>query len=257
MAKNFGARTNNKYKVISSTPSVNKTPRGPNIVDVPYDVQQDLSKAEGTSPNVNFNGDPVYVKTSHSTKVTGDKDGSHGGVKSGTVEAQSDPIEASSSVFVNGKAVVRVGDKQHMQGKNTIGKVTSGESGSAAHITDEGKVVGLTQPEPIPKPYSKNKPTNNPMSSGALGSRTGSPVLVGSGKLLYSQTDMTLIAPMNIQLQRVYVSDGRTGIFGRGWSSDYEQRFARTDASTLTLSYPDGRVFGFTLTEEGFEDRDA
>lgn len=43
MAKNFGARKNNKYKVISSTPSV----------------------------------------------------------KSGTVEAQSDPIEASNTVFVN------------------------------------------------------------------------------------------------------------------------------------------------------------
>jgi uncharacterized Zn-binding protein involved in type VI secretion len=120
-----------------------------------------LSKAEGTSPNVNFNGDPAYVITSNSTKVTGDKDGSNGGVQSGTVGGQSDPIEASSSVFINGKAVVRVGDKQYMQGKNTIGKVTASESGSAAHITDDGHIVGLETPTPIPKPYAKNKPTNN------------------------------------------------------------------------------------------------
>ncbi len=70
MAKNFGARKNSKYKVVSTSPSVNKTPRGPTIVNVPYDVSQDLSKSEGTSPNVFFNGDPAYVKTSHSTKVT-------------------------------------------------------------------------------------------------------------------------------------------------------------------------------------------
>jgi hypothetical protein len=172
MAKNFGARKNSKYKVVSSSPSVNKTPRGPSTPSIPYDVQQDLSSAEGVSPNVFFNSDPVYVKTSHSSKVTGDAQGSAGGVKSGTVGAQSDPIEASPSVFVNGKAVVRVGDVQYMQNKNTVGKVTTSESGSAAHITDEGKIEGNTQPEPIAMPYAKNKPTNN-KGSGSLGSHNG------------------------------------------------------------------------------------
>lgn len=257
MAKNFGARKNNKYKVISTSPSVNKTPRGPAIVNVPYDVQQDLSKAEGTSPNVFFNGDPAYVKTSHSTKVTGDKEGSHGGVKSGTVEAQSDPIEASSSVFINGKAVVRVGDKQYMQGKNTIGKVNGQSAASPATITDDGKIVGLETPPPIPKPYAKNKPTNNPTTSGALGSRTGSPVLVGSGKLLYTQTDFSLIAPLKIIFKRLYVSDGRMGMFGMGWSSVYEQRLISSDPSTLTLSYPDDRSFAFTFIDDVFDDSDA
>ena len=146
MAKNIGARKNANFKVISTTPSVNKTQRGSVVVNVPYDVQQDLSSAEGTSPNVFFNGDAAYVKTSHSTKVTGDSAGSLGGIKSGTVGAQSDPIEASSSVFINGKAVVRVGDMQYMQGKNTIGKVNGSASTSAARITDDGKFFLTNNP---------------------------------------------------------------------------------------------------------------
>ncbi|MCX6060708.1 MAG: DUF4150 domain-containing protein [Campylobacterales bacterium] len=255
MAKNFGARKNSKYKVVSSSPSVNKTPRGDSTPDIPYDVQQDLGGADGTSPNVNFNGDPVYLKTSHSTKVTGDKDGSSGGVKSGTVGAQSDPIEASPSVFVNGKAVVRVGDKQYMQGKNTVGKVVSGESGSAGHITDEGKIEGSTAPEPIPMPYTKNKPTNN-SKSGSLGSRTGSPVLLASGKLFYAQSDAELIASVGFGIRRTYLSDGRTGMFGRGWQCSYETRLIRSDPHTLSLIFTDDQTFRFTYAEKGFIDTD-
>ncbi len=253
MAKNFGARKNSKYKVVSSSPSVNKTPRGSSTPNIPYDVQQDLGGSDGTSPNVNFNGDPVYLKTSHSSKVTGDKEGSSGGVKSGTVEAQSDPIEASPSVFVNGKAVVRVCDKQYMQGKNTVGKVTSGENGSAGHITDEGKIEGSTAPEPIPTPYAKNKPTNN-KGSGSLGSRTGSPVLLASGKLFYTQSDAELIAPIAFGIRRTYLSDGYTGIFGRGWQCSYETRLMRSDPHTLSLIFTDDHRF--TYAEKGFIDTD-
>ena len=264
MAKNFGARKNSKYKVVSSSPSVNYTPRGSSTPKIPYDVQQDLSKADATSPNVFFNSDPVYLKTSHSTKVTGDKQGSKGGVKSGTVEAQSDPIQASPSVFVNGKAVVRVGDVQHMQNKNTVGKVTTSESGSAAHITDEGKIAA-TAPEPIPMPYPKNKPTNN-KGSGVLGSRTGSPVLLKSGKLLYTAIDTNLIAPFPFNLQRTYLSDGIRGMFGNGWQCAYETKLipeghenlfeVRTDPQTLSLVFVDDQTFRFTYSDKGFIDSD-
>ncbi|MDD5084404.1 MAG: DUF4150 domain-containing protein, partial [Candidatus Moranbacteria bacterium] len=256
MAKNFGARKNSKYKVVSSSPSVNKTPRGDSTPDVPYDVQQDLSVADAVSPNVFFNGDPVYVKTSHSTKVTGDEKGSKGGVKSGTVSAQSDPIEASPSVFVNGKAVVRVGDVQYMQNKNTVGKVTTSESASAAHITDEGKIEGNTQPEPIAMPYAKNKPTNN-SGTGTLGSRTGSPVLLKSGKLLYRVSDAAFIAPIRFDLQRVYVGDARNGMFGNGWQCAYETRLIRSDPHTLSLTFSDDQVFRFSYSDKGFIDTDG
>ena len=255
MAKNFGARKDSKYKVVSSSPSVNKTPRGPAIVDVPYDVQQNLSKSDVVSPNVYFNAKPVYVKTSHSTKVTGDKQGSHGGVKSGTVEGQSDPIQASPSVFVNGKAVVRVGDVQHMQNKNTVGKVTSSESGSAAHITDDGKIAAAAAPEPIPTPYAKNKPTNH-KGSGSLGSRTGSPVLLKSGKLFYSVNDTDLIAPVPFSLRRFYLSDESSGIFGKGWQCAYENKLVRSDPQTLSLIFTDDQIFRFTYSDKGFIDED-
>ncbi len=254
MAKNFGARKNSKYKVVSSSPSVNYTPRGSSTPAVPYDVQQNLSNAAATSPNVFFNGDPVYLKTSHSTKVTGDKQGSKGGVKSGTVGAQSDPIQASPSVFVNGKAVVRVGDVQYMQNKNTVGKVTTTESGSAAHITDEGKIVA-PPPEPIPMPYPKNKPTNN-KGSGSLGSRTGSPVLLKSGKLFYSVSDTDLISLIPFGLRRIYLSGDTSGIFGKGWHNGYETRLIRSDPSTLSLHFSDDQTFRFTYSERGFIDSD-
>lgn len=52
MAKNFGARKNSKYKVVSSSPSVNKTPRGDSTPDVPYDVQQDWSVANAVLSSV-------------------------------------------------------------------------------------------------------------------------------------------------------------------------------------------------------------
>ncbi|MDD2839038.1 MAG: DUF4150 domain-containing protein, partial [Sulfuricurvum sp.] len=255
MAKNFGARKNAQYKVVSTSPSVNKTPRGPSIPPIPYDVQQDLSSAEGVSPNVNFNGDPVYVKTSHSSKVTGDAQGSAGGIKSGTVGAQSDPIEASPSVFVNGKAVVRVGDVQHMQNKNTVGKVVSSESGSAAHITDEGKIEGNTRPEPIAMPYSKNKPTNN-TGSGSLGSRTGSPVLLASGKLFYTLSDADFIAPIDFGIRRTYLSDRHVGIFGNGWQLGYETRLKQNGSDTVTIFMTDDRAFRFREIENGFIDSD-
>ncbi|MDD4950809.1 RHS repeat-associated core domain-containing protein, partial [Sulfuricurvum sp.] len=178
------------------------------------------------------------------------------GVKSGTVGAQSDPIEASPSVFVNGKAVVRVGDVQYMQNKNTVGKVTTSESGSAAHITDEGKIEGNTQPEPIAMPYAKNKPTNNPNTSGSLGSRTGSPVLLKSGKLLYRITDAEFIAPIGFALQRVYVGDSRKGMFCNGWQCVYETQLIQSDPSILTLRFSDDQTFRFTYSEKGFLDDD-
>lgn len=257
MAKNFGARKNSDYKVVSTSPSVNKTPRGDSTPDIPYDVQEDLSGATNPSPNVFFNGDPAYLHNSHSTKVTGDARGSKGGVKSGTVGGQSDPIEASPTVFINGQKLVRVGDVQYMQNKNTVGKVVSSHSGSAAHITDQGEIVGLTQPPPIPMPYPKNKPTNNPASSGQLGSFTGSPVLLASGKLLYRRVDLNLVSAIPIIMERTYVSGRGKGIFGWGWECIYEKRLVRRDPHTLLLYMSDDRTFAFTHTGTLFDDTDG
>ncbi|MDD3596773.1 RHS repeat-associated core domain-containing protein, partial [Sulfuricurvum sp.] len=123
------------------------------------------------------------------------------------------------------------------------------------HITDEGKIEGNTRPEPIAMPYSKNKPTNN-TGSGSLGSRTGSPVLLASGKLFYTLSDADFIAPIDFGIRRTYLSDRHVGIFGNGWQLGYETRLKQNGSDTVTIFMTDDRAFRFREIENGFIDSD-
>lgn len=76
------------------------------------------------SSNVNFGGVPAYKHDkSKVSKVTGDEPGTAGGVKSGTNRSVVETIEHSSSVNINGKPVVRHGDRCNMNSGNTQGKI--------------------------------------------------------------------------------------------------------------------------------------
>lgn len=92
MSKHIGARQNSKLIVVSLVPSVNLTPMGNSVVPVPYPVIQKMNTSTLTSPNVFFNGDPVFTTKSNTVSVIGDAAGSAGGVKSGTVSAKSEAI---------------------------------------------------------------------------------------------------------------------------------------------------------------------
>ncbi len=146
MADKFWNRKSGKYKVIGIAPSVNKTQIGNAVVPVPYPVQEEMSKAAKVSKNVKVNGKPAYHKGSNSSRVTGDGPGKLGGIVSGTVEAKSEPLLHSFTVKTNKKFVVREGDLQKMQGGNTIGKITTTESGSTSKIKDNGEIEGSTMP---------------------------------------------------------------------------------------------------------------
>ena len=57
------------------------------------------------------------------------------------------------------------------------------------------------------------------------GSRTGSPVLLASGRVFYTYSDVTQIAPMHLAIHRTYVSDGRNGKSTRPSSFKYDVKF--------------------------------
>ncbi|MET2901724.1 DUF4150 domain-containing protein [Vibrio rotiferianus] len=145
MAKQFVARKTEQQKVICMAPDVCLTQVGNAVVPLPYQISESLDKAENTAKTVLFNSGESFVKNSDSKSVTGDTKGSvKGGVVSGTKGAKSEPLSFSSSVMVEGQALLRVGDLVKMNNGNTIGKVQGNESGSAARINDDGKVEGST-----------------------------------------------------------------------------------------------------------------
>ncbi len=61
------------------------------------------------------------------------------------------------------------------------------------------------------------------------GKKSGSPVFVANGSLIWSDDDIQFSAQTNIGLKRTYNStDYRAGLFGRGWVSPQESGIART-----------------------------
>lgn len=122
MASRLGARKDDKFKAVSTAPSINKTPVGSSTPPLPYPVVQDLSGSLGTVPNVRFNGDPVYVlDQSTQPNCTGDAAGALKGVKSGTVSGEVKPVNGSGTVRVGKKPIIRAGDPCTMNGGNCPG----------------------------------------------------------------------------------------------------------------------------------------
>lgn len=140
MAKQIGARKCGKQMVICTSPSVNKTPVGNSTPPLPYPVQCTLSPSNATSANVFFNSNEAFTMNSDSNYVVGDAAGCIGGKSSGTVSKQAEPIEHSSSVYINKKKVVRCGDAFYMNAKNTKGSLTCSPPAIVPNITDNGKI---------------------------------------------------------------------------------------------------------------------
>lgn len=74
--------------------------------------------------------------------------------------------------------------------------------------------------------------------------RGGGPVNVTNGNMYLQEGDYALpsIGP-GINITRTYNSNSqRTGLFGRGWSSDYDESIVAYDANLARLNRPDGRA---------------
>ncbi|MBV6320460.1 DUF4150 domain-containing protein [Duganella violaceipulchra] len=118
----IGARKDGSFKAISTAPSINKTPVGCVMVPIPYPVTQDLSNSMNAARTVNFNGRPAYVlDRSTQPRCTGDEPGTGKGIRSGTVSGEVKPVEGSGTVRIEGKKVVRDGDKCTMNSGNNPG----------------------------------------------------------------------------------------------------------------------------------------
>ena len=261
MAKNIGAQKNSKHEIISCAPSVNKTQVGPSVVPIPYPVSQKLSSAAKTSSDVKMNGNEAYIFNSNSSAVKGDAAGKLGGVKSGTVEAQSDPLLASNTVKINNQKVIRAGDLQYMQNKNTIGKVTISEKADSSSISDNGVIEGKTTPDDLnldymneKSPYEKmmqSSSTKPTASNKGLGSRTGSPVIVNTGQSTFSQIDISLEGSYTLNVKRSYYSrEEYTGMFGNHWFCENEKSLININESSKRLYLDDARRFDFIKDEK-------
>lgn len=151
MADKFAARQCEKYTVVSLLPDVCLTPSS-NGTPVPYPVDIDLSGSANVSPNVNFNDDGAFLYNQSDTVIVKNDEAGQGlGIVSGTVSEKAEAITSSESVIINGKQLVREGDLFFMNEKNTIGKLTTTESGGGdAKITEEG-IEGKTVPNDFDK----------------------------------------------------------------------------------------------------------
>ena len=122
MARNYMARQDGTWIVVSVSPDVCKTPIGPSTPPIPYPVTANLGNAVLVVPSVKANGCPVVVlEQSFVPSTKGDEAGVAKGVQSGTVGDICEPLESSTTVRAGGKLVLRHNDMFWMNARNTTG----------------------------------------------------------------------------------------------------------------------------------------
>ena len=117
MADEVGVANDGQFVLINTMPDVCLTPTKMGI-PIPYPITHRMDQSQQCSPNVFFAGKPAYLhEESYVDNVKGDEPGGGGGVISGTHVRISRSIDRSETVFVNGRRVVRTGDKVWMNRK--------------------------------------------------------------------------------------------------------------------------------------------
>lgn len=97
-------------------------------IPIPYPNLGDLAQATKTSTSVKINGKPIVLEDSEIPMSTGDETGSIGGVASGKIKGKVTFATFSSTVKVEGKGVVRMGDTTQQNDNNAVGTVLYGET---------------------------------------------------------------------------------------------------------------------------------
>ena len=101
-------------------------PPAPSPVPIPYPSIAQLANATGASSDVKAEGKGIILKNSEVPSTTGDALGTNGGVTSGGTGGKCTFTQGSSSVKVNGQAVIRMGDPTQQNGTNAMGTVLAG-----------------------------------------------------------------------------------------------------------------------------------
>lgn len=107
------------YLIISMVPDVCFTGTKANkSYPLPFVLAHKMDQSEQCSKNVFVNDKPVFLHgLSFVDNVKGDEAGGGGGVVTGVNTEVSHSIQKSATVYVNGRPVVRTGDKVHMNTK--------------------------------------------------------------------------------------------------------------------------------------------
>lgn len=119
---------------ISSGPSFNYTSHKKDAI-AGYTLYSFIDNAEATAEHTFFNGQPAYLlDQTTQPKCFGDAAGRGGGVKSGTIGGEVKPTSGSSTIFIEGKALIREGDTCTMNNGNVKGKYVTVDATYAAQI---------------------------------------------------------------------------------------------------------------------------
>ena len=121
VSSQLGGSQQSQLTAISKGPSIYWSSHKKNST-IGLVVYQTMDNAINTAKHTTFNGQPAYLlaKTTHPT-CQGDATGRGGGVRSGTIGKEVKPTDGSSTIFVEGKALVRQGDTCTMNNGNTTG----------------------------------------------------------------------------------------------------------------------------------------
>ncbi len=119
---------------ISNGPSFNYTSHKKDAI-AGYTLYAFIDNAEATAEHTFFNGQPAYLlDQTTQPKCFGDAAGIGGGVKSGTIGGEVKPISGSSTIFIEGKALVREGDACTMNNGNVKGMYVTVDAAQAEQI---------------------------------------------------------------------------------------------------------------------------
>ena len=116
----LGARAQDNLWVKSVAPSINYTT--PHKIPVPYPVWEFLGSSIHTVPSVSLNHHQAYtLNQSILPSCCGDETGSFGGVKSGTVGDEVEPMKSAKGVNATNQPLIRKDDPCYMNKRNTQG----------------------------------------------------------------------------------------------------------------------------------------
>ena len=119
---------------ISTGPSFNYTSHKKDAV-AGYTLYSFIDNAEATAEHTFFNGQPAYLlNQTTQPKCFGDAAGRGGGVRSGTIGGEVKPTSGSSTIFIEGKALIREGDTCTMNNGNVKGKYVTVDAAQAEEI---------------------------------------------------------------------------------------------------------------------------
>lgn len=135
MANEAATAKDAQFVLVSMLPDLCLTP-SKNGPPIPYPVTHDMGQSKQCSPNVYFRGQPAYLhEESYVDNIKGDEPGAGKGVVSGTHTEISRSEKHSTSVFVNGKYLVRTGDMVWMN------RAEPGNAGGSTGGTSSGKAA--------------------------------------------------------------------------------------------------------------------